>query len=62
MVVKFVKDGVTVHGPPYTKAEEAEFYRRNASGPVTVVRAADDRKGQTFQAQQRPSPAKPRRS
>jgi len=46
MVIKFVKDGVTVHGPPYTKAEEADFYRHNAGGPVTVVRAADDRKGQ----------------
>jgi hypothetical protein len=38
------------HGPPYTKAEEAEFYRRNANGPVTVARGADDRKGRKSQA------------
>ena len=37
MVVKFVtKNGSRIHGPPYTKAEEADFYRRNADGPVRV--------------------------
>jgi hypothetical protein len=62
MVVKYVKDGVTVHGPPYTKAEEDDFYRRNAGGPVTVTRRADDRKGQKSQEPRPPSPARPRRS
>ncbi len=34
MILKFVtKDGTKGYGPPYTKKEEAEFYRRNASGP-----------------------------
>jgi hypothetical protein len=55
MVVKYIKDGVTVHGPPYTKAEEADFYRRNAGGPVTVTRRADDRKAQKVQAPRRQS-------
>jgi hypothetical protein len=63
MVVKFtIKGGTRVHGPPYTKAEEADFYRRNADGPVTVARRADARKGQKSQAPRPPSPAKPRRS
>jgi hypothetical protein len=39
MVLKYVtKNGGKVYGPPYTKEEEADFYRRNAGGPVTVVR------------------------
>jgi hypothetical protein len=36
MVPKYVtKSGLRVHGPPYTKEEEADFYRRDANGPVT---------------------------
>ena len=54
MILKFVtKNGSRVHGPPYSKAEEADFYRRNADGPVTVARRADDRKGQKSQAPRR---------
>jgi hypothetical protein len=35
MVVKFItKSGQRVHEPPYTEAEEAEFYRRVGNGPV----------------------------
>ena len=57
MILKFVtKNGTRVHGPPYFKAEQADFYRRNASGPVTVVRRADARKGRKFQAHQRQMP------
>ena len=62
MVVKYVKDGVTVHGPPYTKEEEADFYDRNAGGPVTVARGADARKQRKSQAPRQPSPTKPRSS
>jgi hypothetical protein len=36
MVVKCIIDGVKVHGPPYTKAEEDDFYGRLAHGPVTM--------------------------
>jgi hypothetical protein len=42
--------------PPYTKEEEADFYRRWNSGPLTVYRG-DDRKGQKSQEQQQ-QPAK----
>jgi hypothetical protein len=39
MVLKYItKGGTRIHGPPYTKAEEAEFYRRQGRGPVIVVR------------------------
>jgi hypothetical protein len=63
MVLKYVtKSGLRVHGPPYTKAEEADFYRRNANGPVTVARGSDVRKGQKSPKPQQPSTAKPRRS
>jgi hypothetical protein len=62
MVVKIDKHGNRIHSPPYTKAEEAEFYRRVGGGPVTVVRPADDRKAPTSQGPQQPSPTKPRRS
>jgi hypothetical protein len=45
MVLKYVtKHGVRIHEPPYTKAEEDEFYRRIGGGPVTVARPASDRK------------------
>ena len=38
MVLKYVtKNGVRYHKPPYTKAEEDEFYWRNADGAVTVA-------------------------
>jgi len=36
MVVKYIINGVKVHGPPYTKAEEADFYSRQ--GVATVFR------------------------
>jgi hypothetical protein len=63
MVLKFVtKEGTKVYGPPYTKQEEAEFYSRNANGPVTVARGADVRKARKSQAPQHPSPAKPARA
>ena len=39
MVVKVDRYGNRYHSPPYTKAEEAEFYRRIGGGPVTVYRA-----------------------
>jgi hypothetical protein len=32
MVLKYItKGGTRIHGPPYTKAEEAEFYRRQGN-------------------------------
>jgi hypothetical protein len=55
MVVKISKTGNRIHSPPYTKAEQDEFYRRVGGGPVTVVRSADDRKGQKPLAPQRRS-------
>jgi hypothetical protein len=51
MILKFVtKNGTKVYGPPYTKQEEADFYRRNANGPLTIARGADARKAQKSQA------------
>jgi hypothetical protein len=44
MVVKISKHGTRIHEPPYTQAEEDEFYRRIGRGPVTVSRPASDRK------------------
>jgi hypothetical protein len=54
MVIKYTsRDGqLRIHEPPYTKAEEADFYRRNAGGPVTIVRSADDRKGSSSRRRQ----------
>jgi hypothetical protein len=61
MILKFItKNGTKVHGPPYTKKEEADFYGRNANGPVTVASGAGDRKERKSQAPQHPSPAKRR--
>ena len=37
MAVKFVHNGMRVHGPPYTKAEERAFYRSWSKGPKTVL-------------------------
>jgi hypothetical protein len=55
MVVKYTKDGIPYGSPPYTKAEEDEFYRRNANGPV----ATHGRKEPKSQQEQKPSAAKP---
>jgi hypothetical protein len=39
MVTKWSKDGQYCWGePPYTKAEEAEMYRRMDGGPVAFTR------------------------
>ena len=46
MVVKVIH-GMRIHSPPYTKAEEDEFYRRVGRGPITVARPAGDRKEPT---------------
>jgi hypothetical protein len=41
MVLKYVtKNGVRYHEPPYTKEQEAEFYRCVGWGPITVARPA----------------------
>ena len=32
------KGGGQLHGPPYTKAEERDFYKRIGGGPLTVAR------------------------
>jgi hypothetical protein len=40
----------------------ANFYGRNANGPVTIARRADARKARKSQAPQHPSPAKPARA
>ena len=60
MVVKHVfPSGSRLHGPPYTKAEEDEFYKRIGGGPTTVARGAGDRTKPTSPKQQQPSPARP---
>jgi hypothetical protein len=61
MVVKII-NGMRIHEPPYTQAEEEEFYRRVGRGPVTVARPAGDRTKQTSPEQRQPSPAKSHRS
>ncbi len=58
MVIKYITPGGSrIEGPPYTKAEQADLYRRTAGGPVTVARAGD-RKEQKCPSPQQPSPAK----
>jgi hypothetical protein len=57
-----VYGGMRVREPPYTKAEEDEFYRRVGGGPVTVARPASDRKAPKSPSQQQPSLAKPHRA
>ena len=43
MVVKII-NGMRIHEPPYTQAEDDEFYKRVGRGPVTVAHPAGDRK------------------
>jgi hypothetical protein len=40
MVTKFTPNGTPHREPPYTEAEEADFYRRVGSGPASVVKPA----------------------
>jgi len=38
MILKYIsKSGNKIYGPPYTPAELADFYSRNANGPVTIA-------------------------
>jgi hypothetical protein len=63
MILKYAtKNGGNVYGPSYTQEEEADFYGRNAGGPVTLARGADARKQRKSQAPRQPSPTKPRSS
>ena len=42
MVLQYItKGGSRIHGPPYTKTEQDDLYRRTAGGPVTLARADD---------------------
>jgi hypothetical protein len=34
--------GIEIHGPPYTKAEEAAFYAAWSEGPKVVFRGKND--------------------
>ena len=45
MILKYIdkKTGARIHGPPYTEAEENDFYKRVGRGPVTVARPAADK-------------------
>jgi hypothetical protein len=52
MVTKYTPNGNPYREPPYTAAEEAEFYRRVGGGPVTVVKPAAAPK-------QKPQPQQP---
>jgi hypothetical protein len=55
MVIKYITpEGARIHGPPYTKAEQADMYRRTAGAPVTVARAGD-RRAPKSPKQQQPS-------
>ena len=50
MVLKYItKGGSRIYGPPYTEAEQDDFYRRVGRGPVTVARPTSDRKAPTSQ-------------
>jgi hypothetical protein len=56
MVVKKVfPSGTVLHEPPYTEAEEAEFYSRVGRGPVTVARPAIDKTTNKKSAKKRSS-------
>jgi hypothetical protein len=66
VLIAKTKGGSELHGPPYTKAEEREAYKRMAGGPVTFARGpiarTDDKEQPTTPKSPRPSRAKRRRS
>jgi hypothetical protein len=43
VVEKVFPSGTVLHGPPYTEAEQDDFYKRVGRGPVTVARPAGDK-------------------
>ena len=59
MVVKVDKHGNRIHSPPYTQAEEDEFYRRIGGGPVTVARPASDKTTNKESAKKRSDKTRP---
>ncbi len=49
------KDGVVVgHEPPYTEAEEDEFYRRVGGGPVSIIHAPKPAAGPSLKSPKPP--------
>ena len=53
MVIRYSENGLPYSEPPYTKEEEADFYRRVGNGPVTVVK--QDREPARKEPPQRPA-------
>ena len=43
VVEKRFPSGTVLHGPPYTEAEQDDFYKRVGRGSVTVARPAGDK-------------------
>jgi hypothetical protein len=61
MVTKWTKDGKYSWGqPPYTKAEEAEIYRRTDGGPVAFTRLTGWKPPPPPPQSEAAPPAKPR--
>ena len=59
MVLKYItKGGNRIHGPPYTKAEEAEFHRR--AGPPVVISRRDRKAPKSPAPQQQASRQRPK--
>jgi hypothetical protein len=57
MVTKYTKKGTAYGEPPYTEAEEAEFYRRFGNNIVSVAKATPEQRREAA-AKQEPEPAK----
>ena len=55
MVIKYTKKGTAYHEPPYTEAEEAEFYRRFGNDIVGVAKATPEQRREAA-ARQEPKP------
>jgi hypothetical protein len=60
MVLKYIsKTGSRIYGPPYTEAEQDDFYKRVGRGPVTVARPAGDKTTNRKSAQKRSDKTRP---
>jgi hypothetical protein len=60
MVRRITKAGFVYHEPPYTQAENDEFYRRYDSGPVAFTRPVHPAAPAAVPQQPPPGSATPR--
>lgn len=54
VLIRKYPNGAEIHGPPYTKAEEDEFYARVSGGPKVILRVPKPEKDHPAESESQP--------